>query len=132
LQHVYDSLTANGQGVLKIIIKDQIAKIKEKKDGPSFKGTVLTHCTTLKSFARIIQTLSKELFGELGGGAEGAAGRAEGSSADRRKHARNQNSTSDEPARRVSSNKQQIEFIFTSNFSLSSLLPNLNQNHTKT
>ena len=47
---------------------------------------------------RIVQALSKELFGEFGGGTEGAAGRAQGSPADRRRHARDQDSNPDEPA----------------------------------
>jgi len=38
LQHVFDSLTDNGKGVLKLIIKEQIEQIKQRKDGPNFKG----------------------------------------------------------------------------------------------
>ena len=38
LQHVFDSLTDNGKGVLKLIVKEQIEQIKQRKEGPSFKG----------------------------------------------------------------------------------------------
>ena len=38
LQHVFDSLTDNGKGVLKLIIKEQIEQIRQRKEGPNFKG----------------------------------------------------------------------------------------------
>ena len=38
LQHVFDSLTENGKGVLTLIIKEQITQISKQKDGPNFKG----------------------------------------------------------------------------------------------
>ena len=38
LQHVFDSLTENGKGVLKLIIKEQINQMAKQKDGPNFKG----------------------------------------------------------------------------------------------
>ena len=38
LQHVFDSLTDNGKGVLKLIIKEQINQIAKQKEGPTFKG----------------------------------------------------------------------------------------------
>jgi len=37
LQHVFDSLTDNGKGVLKLIIKEQINQISKQKEGPTFK-----------------------------------------------------------------------------------------------
>jgi len=37
LQHVFDSLTENGKGVLTLIIKEQITQISKQKDGPNFK-----------------------------------------------------------------------------------------------
>jgi len=37
LQHVFDSLTENGKGVLKLIIKEQINQMAKQKDGPNFK-----------------------------------------------------------------------------------------------
>ena len=40
LQHVFDSLTDNGKGVLKLIIKEQINQINNQKEGPNFKGKV--------------------------------------------------------------------------------------------
>ena len=40
LQHVFDSLTDNGKGVLKLIIKEQIEQIRQRKEGPNFKGTL--------------------------------------------------------------------------------------------
>ena len=35
---MFDSLTENGKGVLKLIIKEQITQISKQKDGPNFKG----------------------------------------------------------------------------------------------
>ena len=40
LQHVFDSLTDNGKGVLKLIIKEQINQIAKQKEGPTFKGNL--------------------------------------------------------------------------------------------
>ena len=35
---MFDSLTENGKGVLKLIIKEQINQMAKQKDGPNFKG----------------------------------------------------------------------------------------------
>ena len=35
---MFDSLTDNGKGVLKLIIKEQINQIAKQKEGPTFKG----------------------------------------------------------------------------------------------
>ena len=37
---MFDSLTENGKGVLKLIIKEQITQISKQKDGPNFKGII--------------------------------------------------------------------------------------------
>ena len=40
---MFDSLTDNGKGVLKLIIKEQINQISKQKDGPTFKGNSVIH-----------------------------------------------------------------------------------------
>ena len=39
---MFDSLTDNGKGVLKLIIKEQINQIAKQKEGPTFKGNFIT------------------------------------------------------------------------------------------
>lgn len=113
---MFDSLTDNGKGVLKLIIKEQINQIAKQKEGPTFKGKFITRLTAIlfydfsfrnlvkigfegrgskKSFftpwkfivimnkyffvmcnnySRVIQTLSKIVFGHIRGWTESSIG----------------------------------------------------------
>ena len=44
---MFDSLTDNGKGVLKLIIKEQINQIAKQKEGPTFKGKFIIRLTTI-------------------------------------------------------------------------------------
>ena len=62
LQHVFDSLTENGKGVLKLIVKEQINQIAKQKDGPNFKGFTVFKGSREINFSVELYKLCRKAF----------------------------------------------------------------------
>lgn len=57
-------MTDNGKGVLKLIIKEQIEQIKQRKEGPNFKGirSLIDRSDNLLIFASELYRLCRKNF----------------------------------------------------------------------